>query len=974
LSASPLAAATYTVTNTADSGPGSLRQALLDANANHGLDSIVFSISGMAPFTITPGSALPSVDDPVVLDGTTQPGYAGTPLIEINGANLPSSTDGLVLNAGGSTIAGLAINRCPRDAIRIESLGTNNIQANFLGTDPSGTLARPNGEGGVFINGSPGNLVGGYAPSAANVISGGNQSGIFVMGASATGNIIAGNLIGTAVTGRSALGNVNNGVEITGAPGNLVGGTDPGAGNVISGNGLSGVYLLTPGATGNLVQGNIIGLNLDGTAAIGNVVDGVTIYGVSGNTVGGTTPEARNIVSGNGASGVDLFSPGASNNLVQGNYIGTDVSGLTAIGNLTNGVLVNGVPGNTIGGAVPGAGNTVSGNHENGILLAAGASGNQVQGNYVGVDATGLYRLANAQSGVDLDASAGNLVGGPGAGNVISGNGGSGIQLVDTGGGTNAVEGNLIGTDATGKKAVANGQAGIYVGVPGNTIGGTTAALRNVISGNSANGIFVIGIGASNNLIEGNYIGTDILGGSPLGNSYAGIAISNASATLVGGASAGAGNLISANGDSGISLNGVLTAATVIQGNYIGSDATGGVALGNSNGGIYSYGSGNNTIGGATAGAGNLISGNLQEGVSIGDPGANNNTIQGNFIGTKTDGLSPLGNQLHNIDFSDTAANNLVGGTTPGADNHIAFAQNSQYDGVRVRVGCLGNFVSRNSIFSNGLLGIVIGPIAGLNTTNLVTLAQAIGSGQSTLIQGSLSTYANGRFLIQFYENTAPNPSGYGEGMIYLGSTNLTTGANGVANFTLTLPAGVPVGKYIAATATDQANTTWEFGADAQVQAPPQMSISASGALASPSTISVSWPATPAGFVLQQSARLGSPAVWMAPTNPVTLRGINNYMTARTTDAAMYYRVSFDSQAAGTPILSILSSTPGNLPATVTLSWPAFPAGSALQQTLSLTTPVRWSAATDSVTLSGNTNFVTIPQTRTSTFYRLSVP
>jgi len=176
----------------------------------------------------------------------------------------------------------------------------------------------------------------------------------------------------------------------------------------------------------------------------------------------------------------------------------------------------------------------------------------------------------------------------------------------------------------------------------------------------------------------------------------------------------------------------------------------------------------------------------------VGDPGANGNTIQGNFIGTRADGVSPLGNQLHNIDFLNTASNNLVGGTTPAANNRIAYAATSQYDGVRIRAGCLGNFVSQNSIFSNAGWGIVIGN-AGVTVTNLVTVTEAVSDGVTTGIQGSMSTYAHGQFLIQFYENVAPNmstPPGYGEGLTYLGSTNITTGANGQATFCLTRPAG----------------------------------------------------------------------------------------------------------------------------------------------------------------------------------------
>ncbi len=884
--ASRLAALNYTVSNVNDSGAGSLRQAILSANTNSGLDTIVFNISGTGPFIIQLASVLPTITDPVVIDGTTQPDYAGTPLIEINGSAIGSGNDGLMVTAGGSTIRGLAINGCPRDGIRLQGpAGTNVIQGNFLGTDATGTVAEGNGEGGVLINQSAGNLIGGATAATRNIISGHNYNGIYLLSSSSVGNVIEGNYIGTSATGLNSLGNLYNGIEISAASGNTIGGTVAGAGNVISGNGQSGIYILTLGATSNLIEGNYIGLNANGTGAIGNTQDGVTIYDVPGNTVGGTSAGARNIISGNGNAGVDMAITGASANTVLGNYIGTDVTGKLAIPNQTNGVIIDGVSGNTIGGTNVGAGNIISGNQQNGVLItAAGASGNLVQGNFVGVDSTGTNALPNAYGGIQILGASGNLVGGANGGNVISGNTLSGVMLANSGGGANIVQGNLIGTDSSGKKAVPNAQAGIYILVPGNTIGGPTAAARNVVSGNSQNGIFIYDSTASNNLIEGNYIGTDITGEVSLGNGYAGIAISNAPANTIGGTSAGAGNVISANGvglygDSGIELDGSTT-ATVVQGNYIGTDATGGNALGNLDGGIYFYGSGTNTIGGAFAGAGNFISGNFQEGISVGDPGANFNTIQGNFIGTKADGVSPLGNQLHNIDFSNTASNNVVGGTTPAGDNRIAFVQNSLYDGVRIRTGCLGNFVSRNSIFSNGYLGILIDVSGEVLNSNLVALTDVVSEGGTTAIQGLLSTYANGHFLIQFYENAAPNPSGYGEGLTYLGSTNITTGINGQASFALSLPVQVPPGKYVSATVTDNANTTWEFSADLQVLSPPSLSISQPGGghgVTEP--IFIAWPTNPAGFILQQTTNLDHPVIWSSTTNAVTVNGTNNSVT-----------------------------------------------------------------------------------------------
>jgi titin len=896
-------AATYTVTTVADSGNGSLRQAILNANSNPGLDKIAFNIPATGlltvPFTIAPLSALPTITDPVVLDGTTQPGYSTSPLIQISGSLLAANTDGLLITAGGSTVRGLAINSCPRDAIRIESLGTNIIQGNFLGTDPSGRLALANGEGGILINGSPGNLIGGITAAQRNIISGGNQVGIYLLSSGAIGNVISGNYIGVSATGLSALGNVNNGLEISQASSNIIGGTSPGAANVIAGNGESGIYLLTAGTTGNVIEGNIIGLNASGTAAIANTRDGVTIYGVAGNSVGGTAASAGNIISGNGGAGVYILTPGATNNTVLGNKIGTDETGELPLPNQGNGVIIDGVPGNVIGGTNAGSRNIISGNDQNGVLIiSAGASNNLVQGNFVGVDSAGSHPLPNTYDGVTVDGAAENLIGGLDGGNVISGNTANGVLLINSGGGTNYVQGNLIGTDYTGEKSVANGQGGVYIQTPGNTIGGATAALRNLISGNTEAGVFLYSTNASNNLIEGNYIGTDLSGKVALGNGFAGISLSNAPANTIGGLAAGAGNVVSANGNSGITLGGSPTAATVIQGNYIGTDLTGSNALGNANGGIYFYGSGSNMIGGTVAGAGNLISGNYQEGISVGNPGANYNVIQGNFIGTKIDGISPLGNALHNIDFLDTASNNLLGGAIPGADNRIAFVQSSLYDGVRIRAGCLGNFVSRNCIFSNGSLGIVIGQNPGLNTSNLVTLTEVASDSALTSIQGKMTSYANGQFLIQFYENAVPNPSGYGEGFTYVGSTNITTGGNGQASFSLTLPVAVPVGRYLSATATDKANTTWEFAADIAVQAlsPPQVTPSLSfGWLAAsgntPARIVFSWPSKLAAFDLRQTTNLSPPINWALSTNTVTEHGTTNSITLIPAGKGIFYQL-----------------------------------------------------------------------------------
>src|SRR4030095_6600236 len=162
----------------------------------------------------TPLSALPTITGPVTIDGTTQPGFSGTPIIEINGSSTPPGTNGLLITAGSSTVRGLLINRFPgnSDAIEIQTNGGNIVEGNFLGTDFAGNVAQPNGIG-VFINGSPNNTVGGTTLSARNLISGNGGAGIRILGVSSTGNVVRGNFIGTNSSGVADLGNGTNGVD-----------------------------------------------------------------------------------------------------------------------------------------------------------------------------------------------------------------------------------------------------------------------------------------------------------------------------------------------------------------------------------------------------------------------------------------------------------------------------------------------------------------------------------------------------------------------------------------------------------------------------------------------------------------------------------------------------------------------------------------------------------------------------------------
>ena len=210
---------TFTVTNTGDSGPGSLRQAILDSDVATGeTNTIDFDISGSGVQTIAPLSALPTITNPVLIDGESQPGYSGTPLIELSGTQAGTG-DGLLITAPNVTIRGLDIDSFSQGAgIHITGTGATDdwISGDFLGTDPTGTQAEPNDYGVEIDEGATGNLVGtngdGVNDAAErNVISGNLFAGIWINGQGTDGNAVAGNLVGTSVTGDVALGNGTSG-------------------------------------------------------------------------------------------------------------------------------------------------------------------------------------------------------------------------------------------------------------------------------------------------------------------------------------------------------------------------------------------------------------------------------------------------------------------------------------------------------------------------------------------------------------------------------------------------------------------------------------------------------------------------------------------------------------------------------------------------------------------------------------------
>lgn len=485
--ASVVQAATFTVSTTADSGAGSLRQAISDANAAAGADLIAFAIPAAGVQTIVLSTPLPTITDAVTIDGYTQAG--ATPntqavgdnailLIEIN---INGNAEGLIIgaNGGGSTVRGVVLNRESGNAIHIQS-GNNVIEGNFIGVDATGTTEFTSAGTGVFVDTGAGNRVGGTTPQSRNVVAGNNYYTGFLnanievggTGVPPSNTVVTGNYIGINAPGKAAIHNFNNrgapGVEVSAGTNTVI------RGNVISGN-PSGIQAQSNTAgviSGLTIQGNLIGLTADGTAAVANA-DGVFMTGTGPDNVviGGPNAGEGNVISGNADEGLIL---GLIKATIQGNYVGTDLTGTKPVPNS------------------PGAADRA------GLHIGIGGSGDNPAINY--------------------------LVGGtvPGAGNVISGNS-IGLLITGIGGGLVLVEGNFIGTQNDGHAPLPNNGPGISMNRPA-IIGGTNQGEGNVVAYNRSNGIT---LSTQNANITCPILGNSIYGNTGLGISLAGFVLND---------------------------------------------------------------------------------------------------------------------------------------------------------------------------------------------------------------------------------------------------------------------------------------------------------------------------------------------------------------------------------------------------------------------------------------------------------------
>jgi len=493
-------------------GAISLREAILATNATPALGAltIAFNLPNSDPghnaakstWTIALGAqALPALArGNVTIDGRTQPGSPSYPQIIMDGYNVNEAaglSNGITITSDHNSIRGLTLVNFYDDAVLISgpNAAANLVAGCYLGPDANGAAAvQPSYFGVELRNGAHDNLIGGADPAARNLISGNAHSGVMIQDATTHNNTVAGNWIGVNPSGQAALKNAVAGVMVAaGAHDNLIGGASQG--NLLSGN-ETGIYIDGGGAT--TIAGNTIGLAADGHTPLANDGGGIWLLnGAHDNLIGGTSAAARNIISGNGAAGSQFG---------QGIYLAS-------------------------------------------VPINALTMNNTIQGNYIGVDSSGNQPAGNYRQGILIGPGTQNtLVGGtaPGTGNVIGYNGLGGVRIDSSG---NQVAGNLIGIGADGVTELGNQLNGVRVGGDNNTIGpdntiaynqqsglmlsgGATTVLSNTLSANARSGICVAG---PNNTLRGNLVQSNGGGGSvwPDCAIRAGIVITGTNGTLV---------------------------------------------------------------------------------------------------------------------------------------------------------------------------------------------------------------------------------------------------------------------------------------------------------------------------------------------------------------------------------------------------------------------------------------------------------
>lgn len=802
-----VAATNFVVTNTNDSGPGSLRQAITDANSGAGSDLITFSIPASDPgynaargaWILTPATSYPYfTGSNITVDGHSQALNQGDsnstgPEIVIDG--LGTLANAFILATPGNVIKGLCIVRCTYAIVFFNSTAMNNLVSGcYIGTDESGSIPLGNMVG-IGVSGNAVNNT-----ISDNLISGNSQAGIGLQAAGQT--TIRGNKIGTDRLGVSALPNyygiaVDNGVNV------IIGGNSPADRNLISGNTSCGIGLNGSGTHNITVKGNYIGTDTSGTLPIPNDF-GIILAGSPNNTIGGASPGEGNLISGNLSAGVLLNGSGTNFNSIRGNIVGLDFSGSSELHNHVGILLKSNAKNNIVGGPAAGDRNIISGNDEIGVYVEASDS-NRFENNLIGPDITGMNPIMAGDSmfqgnGIELNTvSKYNVV----INNVISGNRVYGFVFYGQVS-YNDLTGNLIGTDITGNHAMKNA-TGICVDGASNH----NNIIDNVLSGNLSYGIFIVTTGTYYNVVQGNMIGTNAAGTDSIPNDIGLTIGGGARYNVIGGYQPHERNIISGNRFDGIEIADNMTDYNQIIGNYVGTDISGTYAIPNVHGiGIATFPASNLFDG-------NLVSGNSQMGYILFESADSNRIINGK-VGTDASGVNPLPNGLTGILLMEGANHNVIGGDTCG--NIIAYNGNGGV--VLLDDDTRFNTISGNAIHDNsGLGGIDIFPYgcngndvgdgdSGPNDMINYPAAQVVAydsvSGQ-TAIWGTVDVPDADSAIVEVFI-AQQDSLGCSEGPVYLGQCMVNQNLTWVL-----LTSALSMGDEITLTLTDKYGNTSEF-------------------------------------------------------------------------------------------------------------------------------------------------------------------
>jgi CSLREA domain-containing protein len=729
-------------------GTCTLRAAIQEANASIGANTIIFAPGVSAIFV---QSALPILND--TTGGTKIDGR--TDYVNIAGTLAGATTDGFTINSNNNKLQALDIVDFGGNGIVIN--GDNNV----IGTDGDGS----------------------NDAAEHNIIRESSKNGILV-NSGAENNRISGNSIGLDRTGTKKA-NAFNGIQLN-AANNRVGVLGDGISdelerNVISGNGLDGISI---SGGNNTVAGNDI---------LANSQNGIYLVACIENVIGtngdGLADLAEgNLISSNQDYGIYIYE--ANQTTIAGNRIGTNAAGTAQMRNMDGGIYLYDGYANVIGtdgsgAGATGEGNLISGNLGFGIKLYV-SDGNSIAGNIIGTDLSGSVALPNSM-GIFLDRSGSNIIGtnGDGVGdalerNIISGNTSLGIDLTGVGTIFNTIAGNLIGLNITGTAALPHEKSGVRLGGNANQNrvgtdgdGDSDTLERNTISGNTEYGINIEN--GLQNVIAGNYIGTNAAGTSVIGNGLYGVRVFG-----------GSSNYIGTNGDG---------VGDSIEGNVISGNLWGGILL--------AYDAGNPTSA---------------------------NYIQKNLIGTNASGSGPLPNQGYGVRL-ERVEDNAIGWTSSTLGNKIAY---NTAAGISFTspVQMTGNRFLGNSMYGNGF-GIDLGT-SGVtyNDTsdgdtgpngllNFPILLGAESTGDSVGIAYELHSKPSQTYSLDFYVSNSCHSSGYGEGGVYLGYFSVTTDTTGgVIGAQGVLADNIPGLLYLTATTTDSEGSTSEFSECIVIEGP----------------------------------------------------------------------------------------------------------------------------------------------------------